>query len=80
MTQWVCTFSAGNKVTSSTSKNLWGGKGANLIEMSSLGLPVPPGFIINTEVCTYFYKNEESYPQELKEQVTGALHLIEEAV
>ena len=54
-------------------KNLLGGKGANLAEMSNLGLPVPPGFTITTEVCTYYYDHGRSYPAELKAQVDEAL-------
>ena len=57
-------------------KNLLGGKGANLAEMSNLGLPVPPGFSITTEVCTYYYANKESYPAELKDQVAEALRQV----
>src|SRR5262249_58456042 len=54
-------------------RNLLGGKGANLAEMANLGLPVPPGFTITTEVCTWFYANRKSYPPELKGQVEAAL-------
>ena len=54
-------------------KNLLGGKGANLAEMASLGLPVPPGFTITTEVCTHYYANGRRYPAALKEQVAAAL-------
>jgi pyruvate,orthophosphate dikinase len=54
-------------------RNLLGGKGANLAEMANLGLPVPPGFTITTDVCTYFYANRKSYPKELKAQVEAAL-------
>jgi pyruvate,orthophosphate dikinase len=50
-------------------KPLLGGKGANLAEMGKLGLPVPPGFTITTEVCTEFYKNNQKYPDDLKIQV-----------
>ena len=57
-------------------KNLLGGKGANLAEMSNLGLPVPPGFTITTEVCTAFYKNGRQYPAELKSQVEAALQHV----
>ena len=53
-------------------KNLLGGKGANLHEMASLGLPVPPGFTITTEVCTYFYANGKTYPPDLAAQVDAA--------
>ncbi|WPP06469.1 pyruvate, phosphate dikinase [Methylocella tundrae] len=54
-------------------RDLLGGKGANLAEMANLGLPVPPGFTITTEVCTYFYKNGKSYPPELEADVNAAL-------
>jgi pyruvate, orthophosphate dikinase len=57
-------------------KALLGGKGANLAEMSRIGLPVPPGFTITTEVCTYFYDNKKTYPKELQAQVAaGIAHL-----
>ena len=61
-------------------KNLLGGKGANLAEMASLGLPVPPGFTITTEVCTAFYANDKQYPAELKDQVNAALTGIEQTL
>jgi pyruvate,orthophosphate dikinase len=59
-------------------KNLLGGKGANLAEMSNLGLPVPPGFTISTEVCTYYYANGETYPADLKASVETALARVGE--
>jgi pyruvate,orthophosphate dikinase len=77
MTKWVYTFGDGSAEGSAGMRNLLGGKGANLAEMSNLGLPVPPGLTITTEVCTYFYANGESYPAELKEQVEAALAHIE---
>ena len=58
-------------------KNLLGGKGANLAEMVNIGLPVPAGFTITTEVCTAYYKNDKSYPKELKKQIEKALHKTE---
>lgn len=58
-------------------KNLLGGKGANLAEMVNIGLPVPAGFTITTEVCTYYYANKRKYPKEIKEQVLAALKKIE---
>ncbi|MCK9423742.1 MAG: pyruvate, phosphate dikinase [Bacteroidales bacterium] len=58
-------------------KNLLGGKGANLAEMVNIGLPVPAGFTITTEVCTYYQQNEKSYPKELKKQVTDSLKATE---
>ncbi len=75
-TQWVYQF---GKQTDGKAemRNLLGGKGANLAEMSSLGLPVPPGFTITTEVCTAFYENDQSYPDDLKAQVDKALAAIE---
>ena len=54
-------------------KNLLGGKGANLAEMVNIGLPVPAGFTITTEVCTEYYKNNKKYPKELEKQVKDAL-------
>jgi len=61
-------------------KNLLGGKGAGLAEMSSLGLPVPPGLTITTEVCTYFYGHGKSYPPELREQVADGLAALEHSL
>jgi len=60
-----------------TMKPLLGGKGANLAEMSRIGLPVPPGFTITTEVCTYYYANKRSYPKELQPQVKSGVAVIE---
>ena len=76
MTQWVYTFGGGDAEGNTAMKNLLGGKGANLAEMASLGLPVPPGFTMTTEVCTSYYDNDKTYPGELKEQVQrGLAHL-----
>ena len=58
-------------------RELLGGKGANLAEMAKIGLPVPPGFTISTEVCTYFYKNKKSYPKVLDEQIRASVSLME---
>ncbi|KLK89600.1 hypothetical protein AA309_30425, partial [Microvirga vignae] len=74
--QWVYTFGDGKAEGQAGMKNLLGGKGANLAEMSNLGLPVPPGFTITTEVCTYYYDHDRSYPQELKGQVENALNFV----
>src|SRR6201986_5338936 len=76
MTKWVYSFGNGKAEGESGMKNLLGGKGANLAEMSNLGLPVPPGFSITTEVCTYYYANKETYPAELKDQVAQALRQV----
>ncbi|KFG69775.1 pyruvate, phosphate dikinase [Microvirga sp. BSC39] len=76
MTQWVYTFGDGKAEGQAGMKNLLGGKGANLAEMSNLGLPVPPGFTITTEVCTYYYDHGRAYPDELKAQVEKALDYV----
>jgi pyruvate, orthophosphate dikinase len=73
MTKWVYTFGDGRAEGKSALKNLLGGKGANLAEMCNLGLPVPPGFTISTEVCTAFYENNRNYPLDLASQVNDAL-------
>jgi pyruvate,orthophosphate dikinase len=73
MAKWVYTFGDGKAEGKTEMKNLLGGKGANLAEMANLGLPVPPGFTITTEVCTYYYANGKTYPAELKGQVADAL-------
>ncbi|HRE20916.1 MAG TPA: PEP/pyruvate-binding domain-containing protein, partial [Rhabdaerophilum sp.] len=73
MTKWVYTFGDGTAEGNSSLKNLLGGKGANLAEMCNLGLPVPPGFTISTEVCTAFYASDRHYPVELAGQVDAAL-------
>jgi pyruvate,orthophosphate dikinase len=74
--KWVYEFGDGRAEGSADMRNLLGGKGANLAEMSSLGLPVPPGFTVTTDVCSYYYANEKSYPELLKEQVENALSTI----
>jgi pyruvate,orthophosphate dikinase len=76
MTQWVYTFGDGKAEGQAGMKNLLGGKGANLAEMSNLGLPVPPGFTITTEVCTYYYDHGRAYPEELKAEVEKALDYV----
>src|SRR3954468_20010867 len=73
MTKWVYTFGDGKAEGESAMRELLGGKGANLAEMANLGLPVPPGFTITTEVCTYYYDHGRSYPPELKGEVERAL-------
>src|SRR5271155_38673 len=71
--KWVYAFGGGRAEARASMRNLPGGKGAGLAEMAHLGLPVPPGFTITTEVCTYFYARGETYPQNLKAQVETAL-------
>ena len=80
MTQWVYSFGAGHNEGRADMRNLLGGKGANLAEMASIGLPVPPGFTITTEVCTAYYDNGQKYPDDLEQQVRAALARVEEAV
>jgi pyruvate,orthophosphate dikinase len=73
-------FGGGKADGNESMKNLLGGKGANLAEMAghkNLRLPVPPGFTITTEVCTYYYKNKKSYPKSLKEEVNAAMKRVE---
>ena len=77
MTKWVYTFGDGKAEGGAKDKNLLGGKGANLAEMSSLGIPVPAGFTISTEVCTYYYANGNTYPSDLKQQVEAGIAHIE---
>ena len=75
--KYVYTWGAGKAEGDATMKPLLGGKGANLAEMSRIGLPVPAGFTITTEVCSYFYANGKSYPPELKAQVEAAIRNAE---
>ena len=79
-TKWVYNFGGGTADGGAEDKNLLGGKGANLAEMSGLGLPVPPGFTLTTEVCTAFYDNGEAYPEALRDQVRSALAAVEATV
>ena len=76
MTKWVYTFGDGKAEGSAEMKNLLGGKGANLAEMSSLGVPVPPGLTITTEACTTYFDQANEYPEGLLEQVDAALAQI----
>ncbi|MBL4600647.1 MAG: pyruvate, phosphate dikinase [Rhizobiaceae bacterium] len=76
MTKWVYTFGDGKAEGAADMKNLLGGKGANLAEMSSLGIPVPPGLTITTEVCSAYYDDNNTYPAELEGQVDSALEAI----
>jgi pyruvate,orthophosphate dikinase len=77
MTQYVYRFGGGVDDKGGGDKNLLGGKGANLDGMAAIGLPVPPGFTITTEVCTAYYAGGESYPDSLAEQVAGGIAHIE---
>ncbi len=73
MAKWVYLFGDGKAEGAADMRNLLGGKGANLAEMSSLGLPVPPGFTITTEACSHYYAHDNDYPADLKSQVQAAL-------
>jgi pyruvate,orthophosphate dikinase len=75
--KYVYFFGSGKADGKADMKNLLGGKGANIAEMTNLGIPVPPGFTITTEVCTLYYKNNRKYPKELKGQVETALAKVE---
>src|SRR6187402_1756349 len=79
-TRWVYGFGGGSADGDASMKNLLGGKGANLAEMASLGLPVPPGFTITTEACVHYYSNGKQYPAELAAQVAAGLAKVEAAV
>ncbi len=78
--KWVYGFGGGKADGGADKKNLLGGKGANLAEMSRLGLPVPPGFTVTTELCTYFYGNHRQYPSDLAKQVKSAMTAVEKEV
>lgn len=77
MKKYVYFFGEGRADGNANMKDLLGGKGANLAEMTNLGIPVPPGFTISTECCTYYYKNAKQLPPELEEEVLDALHRVE---
>jgi len=78
--KWIYSFGNGKADGSAEMKNLLGGKGAGLAEMSRIGLPVPPGFTITTEVCTYYNENFKDYPQNFEEQLQSALAMVEQNV
>jgi len=75
--KYVYSFGGGKSDGDASMRNLLGGKGANLAEMTNIGLPVPSGFTITTELCTYYYANKKTYPAELKAQVESALKRVE---
>ena len=80
MDKWVYAFGEGRADGGADMRNLLGGKGANLAEMSNLGLPVPPGFTVTTAVCTAYYDNGRTYPDGVREQVAEALSVVEAGV
>jgi pyruvate,orthophosphate dikinase len=71
--KWVYSFGDGRAEGKASMRNLLGGKGSGLAEMANLGLPVPPGFTITTDVCTYYYTHDKQYPKDLRGQVEKAL-------
>jgi pyruvate,orthophosphate dikinase len=71
--KWVYSFGDGRAEGKASMRNLLGGKGAGLAEMANLGLPVPPGFTITTDVCTHYYAHDKQYPRDLRGQVEKAL-------
>ncbi|MEC9185293.1 MAG: PEP/pyruvate-binding domain-containing protein, partial [Pseudomonadota bacterium] len=80
MGKWVYAFGGEHSEGNAEMRELLGGKGANLAEMASIGLPVPPGFTITTEVCTHYYENGERYPDDLEVAVAAGVAHIEQAV
>src|SRR5471032_1135836 len=78
--RYVYYFGDGKADGAGNMKPLLGGKGANLAEMTRIGLPVPPGFTITTEVCTYFSENKRTYPRGLETQMEAALAKVEKSV
>ena len=78
--KYVYFFGNGKADGRAEMKPLLGGKGANLCEMTNIGMPVPSGFTISTEVCTHYYENKKKYPKELEKRVEAALNKVEKAV
>jgi len=77
LTRWVYSFGGGSADGDAKMKDLLGGKGANLAEMSALGLPVPPGFTVTTEACVHYYSQGQTYPADLAQQVKAGLKKVE---
>ncbi len=80
MSKYVYLFGTEKTDGDASMRNLLGGKGANLAEMANLGLPVPAGFTISTEVCTHYYEHGNTYPKELEEQVEAAIREVEKTM
>ncbi len=79
MTEWLKTFGGGTAEGSAKMLDLLGGKGANLAEMANLGLPVPPGFTVTTELCAAYYDDDKRFPDSLSEQIEAGMQHIEAA-
>ncbi|HEY1585102.1 MAG TPA: PEP/pyruvate-binding domain-containing protein, partial [Polyangia bacterium] len=80
MSKFVYTFGNGKAEGDEKMKEILGGKGAGLAGMNHLGIPVPPGFTITTEVCTYYYDHDRSYPPELEGELRAAVAHVEKLV
>src|SRR6202035_1870749 len=80
MKKYVYSFGNGTADGDGSMKEVLGGKGAGLAEMSKSGVPVPPGFTISTEVCTTFFENKRTVPQEIEDQVSEALKTLEKRI
>ena len=78
--KWVYTYGAGKAEGNRSQRNLLGGKGVGLHDMCSIGIPVPPGFTITTEVCTYYYEHDKTYPKKLEGDIQNGMHHIENIV
>jgi len=78
MSKYLYSFGGGEADGGASDKNLLGGKGANLCEMASLGIPVPAGFTLTTDVCTYYYDHDQKYPSELEADTTAAIGRVEQ--
>ena len=78
--KFVYSFGSEKSEGDSSMKNLLGGKGANLAEMANMGLPVPPGFTITTELCTTYYKNKKTFPESLSAEIKSAIAIIEKII
>ena len=78
--KWVYSYGNGKAEGNPSMRNLLGGKGVGLAEMTSIGVPVPPGFTITTEVCTYYYEHDHQYPPNLDEQIYKAMAEVEKIV
>ena len=78
MTQWLKTFGGGSAEGSADMRDLLGSKGANLAEMANLGLPVPPGFTVTTELCTAYYAGGKCFPDSLSAEIDAGMRHIEE--
>ena len=78
--KYVYFFGEGKAEGKAGMKDLLGGKGANLAEMTNLGIPVPAGFTLATEICTYYYQNNKTFPLALKKEVEEALKKVEQVM